>query len=431
MVGVGIEKDKPDARGTSTGGLWDRRAIKAGYGDWKDYWEKLENQASMSEFYQKLTGWGIRVTASGGAQGRCPFHDDRNPSLSILPGDKRYYCHAASCRARGSVFDFIMHMSGWNLAQTTWWLAGELNIPQVRLPGTGNGDSPAARTEPGNAGKPVKSVPVVRSGARENPVLGDVLAAPEEKLPESANEMVAWHPIYGKWQSCRADHWYVYRTGECKPVLLVGRRDARPGISKSFFRLTWRNLTGKGHGWVLTGWPQNQPTPIFGAERLHVHAGEVRNLNRSTLKLVMVEGEKTCLAGHDLLHPDWCVLSPLGGSREVSKADWGSIAGSWQDVVSNAREPMRIVVWPDADLTIGEHDPASVFTGRIIEGLALAFGEDTASRNFCSLSVVWPGERWPKGFDLADLQPTRASCSWVIDRLANSEPQGWPSGSGS
>jgi hypothetical protein len=39
------------------------------------------------------------IEARPGRAVRCPFHEDRHPSLSVLPDDRRAYCHAPTCWA--------------------------------------------------------------------------------------------------------------------------------------------------------------------------------------------------------------------------------------------------------------------------------------------------------------------------------------------
>lgn len=43
--------------------------------------------------------------------GRCPFHDDREPSFVVSPGKNLWYCHGA-CQQGGSVVDFVMRAEG-------------------------------------------------------------------------------------------------------------------------------------------------------------------------------------------------------------------------------------------------------------------------------------------------------------------------------
>ena len=409
-------------------GLWDRRAKKAGYRNWLDYWRQLENDASMTGVYQILTPREIRSTPDGGGMGLCPFHDDRTPSFSILPGDKRFYCHAASCRARGSVFDFIRRMHGWSLAQATFWLAGELKLPQVHLPGT---SAPvASQKEHQKVETPQSMARNVRQfrspSGQDETGYGDLLSPPEEKLPQNNETLVAWHPVRKRWQNCQVDHWHVYRDKTGQPLLLIGRRNARFNTPKRFVRLTWRAL-GRTHparpGWILVGWPNGQPAPLYGADRLGIHAQEVRNRIRPSLHILVVEGEMTCEAGQRLLTPDWCVLTALGGSQAVLRGHWQDIVASWQEIVTYATAQMRVVIWPDADWSTRDRDPAAEFVQNIENSLAKSFGNDVASRNLCRLEVVWPQQDWPKGFDLADLH--KDARPWVQQQLDRAELQRW------
>lgn len=54
----------------------------------------------------------VALTRRGGRWvGRCPFHDERTPSFSLLPPDaRRYYCHG--CGATGDAFDWMQQQEG-------------------------------------------------------------------------------------------------------------------------------------------------------------------------------------------------------------------------------------------------------------------------------------------------------------------------------
>ncbi len=43
--------------------------------------------------------------------GRCPFHDDRDPSFVVSVGKNLWCCHGA-CQAGGSVVDFVIRAEG-------------------------------------------------------------------------------------------------------------------------------------------------------------------------------------------------------------------------------------------------------------------------------------------------------------------------------
>lgn len=54
----------------------------------------------------------VPLTRRGGRWvGRCPFHEERTPSFSLLPPDsRRYYCHG--CGATGDAFDWMQQQEG-------------------------------------------------------------------------------------------------------------------------------------------------------------------------------------------------------------------------------------------------------------------------------------------------------------------------------
>jgi DNA primase len=60
--------------------------------------EQFNSSVRVSEVLRRDFG----LEARPGRAVRCPFHDDRHPSLSILTDDRRAYCHAPSCWAHGS-----------------------------------------------------------------------------------------------------------------------------------------------------------------------------------------------------------------------------------------------------------------------------------------------------------------------------------------
>ena len=43
----------------------------------------------------------------------CPFHDDRNPSMAVVPHKRMYYCFV--CNAGGDVFTFMQNYHGVEL----------------------------------------------------------------------------------------------------------------------------------------------------------------------------------------------------------------------------------------------------------------------------------------------------------------------------
>ena len=56
---------------------------------------------------------GVDLKASGGdLVGRCPFHDDHDPSLRVTPGKGLWRCMSAACGATGNVIQFVQRFDG-------------------------------------------------------------------------------------------------------------------------------------------------------------------------------------------------------------------------------------------------------------------------------------------------------------------------------
>lgn len=56
---------------------------------------------------------GVELKASGGdLVGRCPFHDDHDPSLRVTPAKGLWRCMAAACGATGNVIQFVQQFDG-------------------------------------------------------------------------------------------------------------------------------------------------------------------------------------------------------------------------------------------------------------------------------------------------------------------------------
>ena len=395
-------------------GYWDRCAIRAGYQDWSDYKHRLRTTISMAGLYRNETGNTVKPASGGGGLALCPFHDDRNPSLSLLPDDTGFKCHALSCGLTGDQSDFISRLKGWGFARATHWLAREAGLNPVRIPGSTTGGDKDSDVVVGNSGRSGRVATIARpagTGQVKPGETGKILVPPAEQLPGRGDRLQAWNPVKGRTVMVSADHWHIYRNREGNPLLLVGRMDARPGKSKRFFRLTWRQ--GKDHtGWWLAGWP-TRPTPLYGLPILELHTAEIIVGIREQLNIVVVEGEKTRDAGHRLLHPDYCVLSALGSGNSVGHGHWGLLHENWQKTNRNrSGEPasIGITVWPDADWVTPENNPPARFAEAVQASLLKHFGRDTFT-----FRIVWPEPDWPRGFDLADLEPGAAT--WVRQQL--------------
>ena len=74
----------------------------AGYS--KEVIEQLKAHANIADIVQQFVP--LKATSGGRFLGLCPFHDDRKPSMNVVPSLGIYKCFA--CGAAGDVFRFVM-----------------------------------------------------------------------------------------------------------------------------------------------------------------------------------------------------------------------------------------------------------------------------------------------------------------------------------
>lgn len=61
-----------------------------------------------------VLGWyGLEPNRSGFLA--CPFHEDKDPSFKVYPGDRGWHCF--SCDTGGSVIDLVMRMEGMTFSE--------------------------------------------------------------------------------------------------------------------------------------------------------------------------------------------------------------------------------------------------------------------------------------------------------------------------
>ena len=71
--------------------------------------ERLKREVSLERL---VTSAGIELKKHGAdLLGRCPFHDDREPSLVLSPEKNLWHCLGA-CQTGGSVIDWVMKTRG-------------------------------------------------------------------------------------------------------------------------------------------------------------------------------------------------------------------------------------------------------------------------------------------------------------------------------
>jgi len=71
--------------------------------------QRLKDEVSLVSLVQ---AHGVELRKAGAdLVGRCPFHDDKTPSLVVTPGKNLWHCLGA-CQAGGSVVDWVMRAQG-------------------------------------------------------------------------------------------------------------------------------------------------------------------------------------------------------------------------------------------------------------------------------------------------------------------------------
>ena len=85
--------------------------------------------------------YGVEVNHSGMA--RCPFHNDRHPSLYVA--DDHYYCFA--CGEHGDVIDFAAKLFGLPLYEAAQRLAADFHLTPDKPPSAAALNAKRIRTE--------------------------------------------------------------------------------------------------------------------------------------------------------------------------------------------------------------------------------------------------------------------------------------------
>lgn len=85
---------------------------------------KLIDGYPIAEYIAKQ---GIELKGKGKELvGLCPFHQDKNPSMSVNPEKGVYHCF--TCGAQGSLIDFCMNLKGLSCKDAMYALAQDINL---------------------------------------------------------------------------------------------------------------------------------------------------------------------------------------------------------------------------------------------------------------------------------------------------------------
>jgi len=74
--------------------------------------EEIERLKRDIAIERLVTGFGVELKRTGAnLVGRCPFHEDRTPSLVVTPSTNLWACKGA-CNVGGSTIDWVMKAQG-------------------------------------------------------------------------------------------------------------------------------------------------------------------------------------------------------------------------------------------------------------------------------------------------------------------------------
>lgn len=132
--------------------------------------ERLKKEIPIERL---ITGFGVELKRQGkDLFGRCPFHDDKTPSLSVTPETNLWHCLGA-CNTGGDVIAWVMKTRGVSFRHA-------VELLKADRPSLAAGDGKVVRK-----GTTVKLESPVAAEANDQHTLRDVVAFYHEALKES------------------------------------------------------------------------------------------------------------------------------------------------------------------------------------------------------------------------------------------------------
>lgn len=271
------------------------------------------------------------VEADGRLHTICPWcgHDgrrDRSVSLDARTGAGNCL-HGKRCSHRGfSLREFLRKISPGSTSGTRTRPASQSRFQRSR-PGT-------THTPPTDSWQPITPI------------------------PRAALDLLPVHQQYG-----RPPQTWTYTDAGGRPVFLVARFVAPDG-GKVILPLSYGRLGDGAPGWRWKAFAP--PRPLYGLHRLS---------SVPDAPVLIVEGEKTCVAAQQLL-PGYVCLTWSFGAKSAARTDWSPLRGR------------DVTLWPDAD------EPGARAMAEVARLCAAA--------GAASIHMVKPPDAVPAGWDLAD-----------------------------
>ena len=144
--------------------------------------EEIERLKKEIPIERLVTGFGVELKQCGAnLMGRCPFHDDRTPSLSVTPETNLWNCLGA-CQTGGDVIQWVMKTRGVSFRHAVELLRAD--HPALLTPTTAAGDPRVIRK--GTTAK--LEAPIARD-ADDQQTLGGVVSFYHETLKTSPDAL--------------------------------------------------------------------------------------------------------------------------------------------------------------------------------------------------------------------------------------------------
>jgi DNA primase len=90
----------------------------------QDAKELIRSRLSIAEVVGEVVA--LKPAGRGSLKGLCPFHNEKTPSFHVHEDKGFYYCFG--CRAKGDVFDFVMHVQSIDFAQALQLLGAKAGV---------------------------------------------------------------------------------------------------------------------------------------------------------------------------------------------------------------------------------------------------------------------------------------------------------------
>lgn len=239
-----------------------------------------------------VVGRYVELRREGGEyKGLCPFHNDKNPSMSVVPRKEMFYCH--SCGAGGDSIQFIQRIEACSFKDAAAKLGATEARERIAYP---------------------KLVEVKEERKAYAPP-ADFAAMPDMRIPPNANPP---HP----WSKAKV---WTYLGADRQVLFYVTRYEWYDADGECW--KTYRAFTYGDDGWKCAHW--QKPRPLYGLQNL-AKADEIT-------PICLFEGEKSADAGGAIFGARAVAMTWPGGAPNASKADFEPLRGR------------KVMIWPDAD----------------------------------------------------------------------------------